>query len=367
MSKKCLEKYKPKLIRCVRIHSDHQHEDALQELLGSLTRSAKQREIVLNYFSLAPHHPQIKVSELKTKSNATSTQIKALIDKDIFEEYFFQTDRIQFDDSETSASKSLNEFQETALQEIDTSFETYDISLLHGVTSSGKTEIYVKKIEAIIAAGKQVLYLVPEIALTSQLVHRLKHYFGNQIAVYHSRYSQNERLEVWNHVLNDSESARVIIGARSSVLLPFSNLGLVIVDEEHEQSYKQFDPAPRYHARDTAIVLASIFKAKTLLGSATPSIESYYNATKDSKYGYIALTHRFNNVMMPEIELVDLKDKYKRKRMTNHFSDRLIDEIKEHWMLISRLFCFKTDGVIRPLFLAIPVVIPPNVQIVMLV
>ena len=329
MSKKCLEKYKPKLIRCVRIHSDHQHEDALQELLGSLTRSAKQREIVLNYFSLAPHHPQIKVSELKTKSNATSTQIKALIDKDIFEEYFFQTDRIQFDDSETSASKSLNEFQETALQEIDTSFETYDISLLHGVTSSGKTEIYVKKIEAIIAAGKQVLYLVPEIALTSQLVHRLKHYFGNQIAVYHSRYSQNERLEVWNHVLNDSESARVIIGARSSVLLPFSNLGLVIVDEEHEQSYKQFDPAPRYHARDTAIVLASIFKAKTLLGSATPSIESYYNATKDSKYGYIALTHRFNNVMMPEIELVDLKDKYKRKRMTNHFSDRLIDEIKD--------------------------------------
>ena len=273
----------------------------------------------MNYFALAPRHPQIKVSELKTKSNATSTQIKALIDKNIFEEYFFQTDRIQFDASETSASKSLNEFQESALQEIDTSFETYDISLLHGVTSSGKTEIYVKKIEAIIAAGKQVLYLVPEIALTSQLVQRLEHYFGNQIAVYHSRYSQNERLEVWNHVLNDSESARVIIGARSSVLLPFSNLGLVIVDEEHEQSYKQFDPAPRYHARDTAIVLASIFKAKTLLGSATPSIESYFNATKEGKYGYVALTHRFNNVMMPEIELVDLKDKYKRKQMIKSF------------------------------------------------
>ena len=148
------------------------------------------------------------MSELKTKSNATSTQIKALIDKNIFEEYFFQTDRIQFDASETSASKSLNEFQESALQEIDTSFETYDISLLHGVTSSGKTEIYVKKIEAIIAAGKQVLYLVPEIALTSQLVQRLEHYFGNQIAVYHSRYSQNERLEVWNHVLNNSRIGR---------------------------------------------------------------------------------------------------------------------------------------------------------------
>ncbi len=186
-----------------------------------------------------------------------------------------------------------------------------------------------KKLKRSLLQGKQVLYLVPEIALTSQLVQRLEHYFGNQIAVYHSRYSQNERLEVWNHVLNDSESARVIIGARSSVLLPFSNLGLVIVDEEHEQSYKQFDPAPRYHARDTAIVLASIFKAKTLLGSATPSIESYFNATKEGKYGYVALTHRFNNVMMPEIELVDLKDKYKRKQMINHFSDRLINEIKE--------------------------------------
>ena len=263
-----LEKYKPKLIRCVKIHSNYEHEDALQGLLTLLGRSAKQREIVLNYFALAPQRPQVKVSELKSKSTATSTQIKTLIDKGVFEEYFFQTDRIKFEDSEKSVSKSLNKYQEVALKEINTSFETFDISLLHGVTSSGKTEIYVKKMEAVIAQGKQVLYLVPEIALTSQLVHRLQRYFGNQIAVYHSRYTQNERLEVWNHVLNNSDSARVIIGARSSVLLPFSNLGLVIVDEEHEQSYKQFDPAPRYHARDTAIVLASLFKAKTLLGSS---------------------------------------------------------------------------------------------------
>ena len=324
-----LEKYKPKLIRCVKIHSNYEHEGALQGLLTLLTRSAKQREIVLNYFALAPQRPQVKVSELKSKSIATSTQIKTLIDKGVFEEYFFQTDRIKFEVSEKNISKALNKYQEVALKEINTSFETFDISLLHGVTSSGKTEIYVKQIESVIALGKQVLYLVPEIALTSQLVHRLQHYFGNQIAVYHSRYTQNERLEVWNHVLNNSDSARVIIGARSSVLLPFSDLGLVIVDEEHEQSYKQFDPAPRYHARDTAIVLASLFKAKTLLGSATPSIESYYNAKKQNKYGYISLTHRFNNVLMPEIELVDLQDKYKRKRMTNHFSDRLLAEIKE--------------------------------------
>ena len=324
-----LEKYKPKLIRCVKIHSDYESQDALQCLLTSLSRSAKQRELVLNYFSLATQSDQIKVTELKTKSNATSTQIKALIEKGVFEDYFFQTDRIKFEDSGVGISKALNEYQEQALTEINTSFETHDISLLHGVTSSGKTEIYVKKIKAVIAQGQQVLYLVPEIALTSQLVHRLEQYFGNQIAVYHSRYSQNERLEVWNHVLNNSESARVIIGARSSVLLPFNDLGLVIVDEEHEQSYKQFDPAPRYHARDTAIVLATMFKAKTLLGSATPSVESYYNATKENKYGYIALTHRFNNVLMPEIELVDLQDKYKRKRMTNHFSDRLLIEIKD--------------------------------------
>jgi primosomal protein N' (replication factor Y) len=173
------------------------------------------------------------------------------------------------------------------------------------------------------------------------LVQRLQKYFGNQIAVYHSRYSQNERLEVWNHVLNQSENARVVIGARSSVFLPFSNLGLIIVDEEHEQSYKQFDPSPRYHARDTAIVLAALFKAKTLLGSATPSLESFHNATKENKYGYVALNKRFNNVLMPEIELVDLTDKHKRKRMTGHFSDRLITEIKETLEAQSQVILFQ--------------------------
>ena len=329
VAQEVLEKYKPKLIRCVRLHPEHDHESGLENLLNTLSRSPKQRALVLTYFTLAPQVSQIKVSELKTKANATATQIKALIDKGVFEEYFYQTDRIKFENAEVYESKSLNSYQSAALEEINTSFESFDICLLHGVTSSGKTEIYVKKIEAVISAGMQVLYLVPEIALTSQLVHRLEHYFGNQIAVYHSRYSQNERLEVWNHVLNNSDSAKLIIGARSSVLLPFRNLGLVIVDEEHEQSYKQFDPAPRYHARDTAIVLASLFKAKTLLGSATPSIESYYNATKNKKYGYVALRQRFNNILMPEIELVDLQDSYKRKRMTKHFSERLLTEIKE--------------------------------------
>ena len=323
------EKYKPKLIHCVRLHANYQHENALQILVETLKNASKQREIVLSYFSLATTSKQIKVADLKIKSNATSTQVKALIDKEVFDEYHFQTDRIQFQNSEDNASTELNSYQQTALEEIDAQFESKNIVLLHGVTSSGKTEVYVKKIESVLSQGKQALYLVPEIALTSQLVQRLQKYFGNQIAVYHSRYSQNERVEVWNHVLNHTENARVVIGARSSVFLPFSNLGLVIVDEEHEQSYKQFDPSPRYHARDTAIVLAALFESKTLLGSATPSLESFFNATKERKYGYVALNKRFNNVLMPEIELVDLTDKYKRKRMTGHFSDRLIAEIKD--------------------------------------
>lgn len=335
------EKYKPKLIRCVRLHPNYQHENALQELIEALKNASKQRDIVLSYFNLATHTKQIKVADLKIKSNATSTQIKLLIDKEVFEEYHYQTDRIQFQVSEDNASITLNSYQKTALEDIENLFETQNIVLLHGVTSSGKTEIYVKKIESILAEGKQALYLVPEIALTSQLVQRLQKYFGNQIAVYHSRYSQNERVEVWNHVLNQSENARVVIGARSSVFLPFNNLGLIIVDEEHEQSYKQFDPSPRYHARDTAIVLAALFKAKTLLGSATPSIESFHNATKIKKYGYVALNKRFNNVLMPEIELVDLTDKYKRKRMTGHFSDRLITEIKEALETDSQVILFQ--------------------------
>ena len=341
LEQELLEKYKPKLIRCVRLHPNYQHENGLQDLIETLKNASKQREIVLSYFNLANSTKQIKVADLKLKSMATSTQIKTLIDKQIFEEFYYQTDRIQFQDSEDDASKELNIHQITALDEIDQAFETYTTVLLHGVTSSGKTELYVKKIEAILEQGKQALYLVPEIALTSQLVQRLEKYFGNQIAVYHSRYSQNERLEVWNHVLNNSENARVVIGARSSIFLPFSNLGLVIIDEEHEQSYKQFDPSPRYHARDTAIVLAALYQAKTLLGSATPSIESFYNATKENKFGYVALTKRFNNVLMPEIELVDLTDKYKRKRMTGHFSDRLITEIKAALDMDSQVILFQ--------------------------
>ncbi|WP_298904332.1 primosomal protein N' [uncultured Psychroserpens sp.] len=323
------EKYKPKLVRYAKLNASFSTEIGLQELLSDLSRAPKQRDVIMTLFSISAQTKKpVKVSDLISESGASSTIVKALIDKEILEEYHIQTDRVQYEGGTNEDSKHLNAHQENALNEIIESFENQNITLLHGVTSSGKTEIYVKLIETQLEAKKQVLYLLPEIALTTQLVERLQYYFGEKVAVFHSKYSSHERVEVWNNVLRNAPTAQVILGARSSVLLPFNNLGLIIVDEEHESSYKQFDPAPRYHARDTAIVLASIFKCKTLLGSATPSLESYFNA-KQEKYGLVTLNHRYNDVLMPDIELVDIKDKHKRKRMQGHFSDRLIEEMTE--------------------------------------
>ncbi len=328
-SQELVEKYKPKLQRCVALHPKYTSKNALEPLLNQLQRSQKQKQIVLAYFSLSKASPKVDVAELKKLSTGTSAQIKTLIDKGIFEEYFIEVDRLKFEKNIQEKTIVLSADQNEALSNIKTELKEKEVCLFHGVTSSGKTEIYVKLIEEALANNQQALFLVPEIALTSQLVLRLKQYFGDTIEVYHSRFSPNERVEIWNRILKNSEHSKVVIGARSSLFLPFSNLGLVIVDEEHEPSYKQFDPAPRYHARDAAIVLANLHKAKTILGSATPSIESYFNAIKQHKYGYVSLTKRYNDVILPDIELVDLKDKYKRKRMTGHFSDRLISEMKD--------------------------------------
>ncbi len=324
------EKYQPKLVRYVKLHNSYKSEEKLQELLEQLNKNAtKQREAILTLFTLeASENKPVKVSKLKERSGVSSSIVKALIDKAILEEYHIQTDRVQFKGEDNENSKTLSDVQEIAFNEIETAFKSKSVTLLHGVTSSGKTEIYVKLIQEHLDKGQQVLYLLPEIALTTQLVQRLQGYFGEKIAVFHSRYSGNERVEVWNNLLNNLEKAKVIIGARSAVLLPFNDLGLIIVDEEHEQSYKQFDPAPRYHARDSAIVLGHMHKAKVLLGSATPSLESYFNANQ-AKYGLVELNTRYKNVLMPDIELVDLADKYKRKRMKGHFSDRLIEEMTE--------------------------------------
>ncbi len=323
------EKYKPKLVRYVKLDQRFSSETHLQDLLENLSRAPKQREVVLTLFSIsAKTKKPVKVSELIEESGASSAIIKTLIDKSVLEAYFIQTDRVVYSGETTGVMQELNEYQVKAFQAIKATFKTHIVTLLHGVTSSGKTEIYVKLIQEVIAQGQQVLYLVPEIALTTQLVGRLQNYFGEKIAVFHSKYSTHERVEVWYNVLRDSPKARIILGARSSVFLPFKNLGLIIVDEEHEQSFKQFDPAPRYHARDAAVVLANMHQSKVLLGSATPSLESYYNA-QQNKYGFVELKHRYNNVLMPDIELVDIKDKHKRKLMKGHFSDRLQEEMTE--------------------------------------
>ncbi len=321
------EKYIPKYVRYVKLHANFLLKEELQKLLESLKKAPKQRDVVMALFSISVKTKKpVKVKDLLNESGASSTIIKTLIDKLILEEYHIQSDRIEYKGDKKVASKLLNEYQVNALNKLRKCFKNKDTVLLHGVTSSGKTEVYVKLIEDVIENGKQVLYLLPEIALTTQLVKRLQNYFGEQVAVFHSKYTVHERIEVWNNLLKVSDKTKIVIGARSAIFLPFTDLGLIIVDEEHEQSFKQFDPAPRYHARDTTIVLAKLFNAKVLLGSATPSLESYYNAKKN-KYDLVEIKQRYNNVMLPDIELVDIKDKHKRKRMKGHFSDRLIEEI----------------------------------------
>ena len=321
------EQYKPKLVKYVRLHANYATDTSLETLLESLSRAKKQREAVLSFFQLSANKKPIKAKDLEVQANVSSTILKSLVYKNIFEFYHIQIDRISFKGT-TNNLKQLNEFQELALKEVKETFTTKDVTLLHGITSSGKTEVYAKLIQEVLDAGKQVLFLLPEIALTTQIITRLQMYFGNQISVFHSKYSMNERVEVWKNVLENKSKAGIILGARSALFLPFSNLGLIVVDEEHETSYKQFDPSPRYNARDAAIVLAKLHDAKILLGSATPSLESYFNAAQ-KKYGLVALNRRHGNVQLPKIELIDIKEKQRKKEMKGHFSDRMLLLIQE--------------------------------------
>ena len=335
------ESYKPKLVRYVRLHPKYDSNQGLSELLETLKSANKQKEIVMRYFQLsATEKKPITVKKLVEEANSSSAIVKALIEKEIFEDYLLQEDRVNFNGKINQKELQLSAAQHEAFLAIKDSFFQKEVCLLHGVTSSGKTEIYIKLIEEYLETGKQILYLLPEIALTTQLVSRLSAYFGNKVAVFHSKYNNNERVEVWNQVLQNSEKSQVVIGARSALFLPFENLGLIIVDEEHEQTFKQVDPAPRYHARDAAIVLAHSHKAKVLLGSATPSLETYFNA-KSEKFGLVEISKRYGNVMMPIIELVDLKDKYFRKKMTGHFSDVLIEEITTALSLGEQIILFQ--------------------------
>ena len=343
-----VESYKPKLIRYIRLHPNYQSEQQLSLLLDSL-KGAKQTEIILQYFQLqATEKKPISVKAILEKSGSSSATLNALIDKNIFEAYFIQKDRVNYEGVLTDDKLELSLFQQRAFEEIQLKFEEKEVCLLHGVTASGKTEIYITLIEQYLKQEKQVLYLLPEIGLTTQLLDRLRLHFGNKVAVYHSKYSNNERVEVWKQVHLVSEKAQIVIGARSALFLPFCKLGLIIIDEEHETTFKQQDPAPRYNARDAAIVLANKHRSKVLLGSATPSIETYHNA-RSNKFGLVEISERYGNVKMPEIELVDLKDKYFRKKMSGHFSDSLIDEITKSLALSEQVILFQNRRGFSPI------------------
>lgn len=326
ISERIFEKYVPKLVKFIRLAKDYQSQEGLQKAL-ELLKGEKQKKLIMAYFNHINREVlPLKVENLLEEAKVSNAVLKSVVEKGILEIYYLQKDRVSFAGSEILAKKTLNNIQNEALYQVQQQFQTKNTVLLQGVTASGKTEIYIELIDQYLKEGKQVLYLLPEIALTIHLINRLKKHFGKNLSVYHSKYNTNERVEVWNNVLNNCSKAQLVVGVRSSVYLPFKNLGLVVIDEEHDSSYRQFDPAPRLQARDSAIMLANIFKAKTLLGTATPSIESMHNV-KVSKYGFVYLSKRYANFLPPIIELIDIKDKQHRKRMNGHFSDILIEEI----------------------------------------
>ena len=325
--------YKPRVESRVRLSAAMQTEEAVHRQFDALARAPKQLALLMKYIELSgwtgekKELKEVSRKALLDSAGATSAVLNGLIGKGVFEIYSFEIGRLSAEQVSVSPLNPLSSAQQQAYSEILTHFHQKNVCLLHGVTASGKTEIYIHLIQQAIQAGKQVLYLLPEIALTTQITERLKRVFGNRLGIYHSKFPDAERVEIWRKQLTDDDYD-VILGVRSSVFLPFRRLGLVIVDEEHENTYKQQDPAPRYHARNAAIVLASMFGAKTLLGTATPCIETYYNAVH-GKYGWVQLTERHQNVLLPHIEVVDIKELARKKRMTAQFSPLLLQKIRE--------------------------------------
>ena len=335
MEEELNEKYKAKYERFVRLTADYRNEANLQELMDALTKRAyKQLEILLAYLTLGGDcDNELKAADLLKKANATGNVLKAMVDKGIFEVCERQVSRLKEFKAQVDVSTiQLTAAQQKAYDQIKEGFEEQRPVLLHGVTSSGKTEMYIKLIQEAIDEGKQVLYLLPEIALTAQIINRLKQYFGDRLGVYHSRYGANERVEVWQQVRdfaqNKGAQRQIIIGSRSAIFLPYSDIGLIIVDEEHDSSFKQVDPAPRYNARDAAVVLGAMHHAKVLLGSATPSYESYYNAL-NGRYRLVELAERYGGVQMPEIILSDMRVERRRKTVQADFGSVLLDAVKE--------------------------------------
>jgi primosomal protein N' (replication factor Y) len=296
--------YTPKKETYILLNRAFNTDEALSDLLNNWTRAPKQMELLLSYLHLVKTSGEVTKTELLKKSGASDAQLKGLIEKNILFAETRTVDRILYLPRNINIDFELTPSQQSSCDQITNVFAGKSVCLLHGITSSGKTQVYIKQIESFIKAGKQVLYLLPEIALTSQIIRRLQKNFGGYIGIYHSKFNQNERIEIWNKV--KFGELKILLGARSSLLLPFKDLGLVIIDEEHDSSFKQQDPAPRYHARDAAVYYASLYDAKVLMGSATPSVESYYNV-QAGKYGLVELNERFGGVHLPLIEIVDTK------------------------------------------------------------
>lgn len=316
--------YSPKTIPIVRLSKPFGDEE-LYSIIDGLQRAKKQQQLMLTFLQLVQESQPVLKKVLLDKANASATVLNELVNKNILSLDELEISRINYGESNLELSHTLNEHQQKAYEQITDSFKEKDITLLHGVTSSGKTEIYIQLIKDAIEQGKQVLYLLPEIALTTQITDRLKSVFGNKMAVYHSKFNDNERAEVWNKLLAGGE-CQLILGARSAIFLPFTSLGLIIVDEEHESSYKQQDPSPRYNARNAAIVLANMASAKILLGSATPAIETYHNAIS-GKYGLVTLSQRFDNIALPHIEIINTKELRRKKQMKSILSPPLAHNI----------------------------------------
>ena len=298
------ERYKSKMENFILLNPIYDVEKELSELLNNWSKAPKQMELLLAYLHLSKTEGDVTQSALLKKSGASAAQLKGLADKQILRIEKRSVDRIRTMPKAMDLNFELSAAQATALQQVRQSFTTKNVCLLHGVTSSGKTQLYIKLIEEYYQQGKQVLYLLPEIALTSQMIRRLQTHFGGNIAIYHSKFNNNERVELWNKI--KTGETRIVLGARSALFLPFKDLGLIIVDEEHDPSFKQQDPAPRYNARDAAAYYASLFNAKVLMGSATPSIETYFNAQK-GKYGLVELNERFGGIHLPTIEMIDTR------------------------------------------------------------
>jgi primosomal protein N' (replication factor Y) len=321
-----IEKYQEKKQTYILLHSDYNNEEKLAALLNNWGKAPKQMELLLSYLYLSKTEGEVIQSTLLKKSNASAAQLKGLLDKGILFMQKRSVSRIAAYTKEIDINIQLSPAQTLALKKIKEAFLLKQVCLLHGVTASGKTQLYIQLIEEYINLGKQVLYLLPEIALTSQIIRRLQLHFGNKIGIYHSKFNANERVEIWNKIKTGEMKA--VLGARSSLLLPFIDLGLIIADEEHDPSYKQQDPAPRYHARDSAIYYAGLFQAKVLLGSATPSIETYFNS-QQQKYGLVTLSERFGDAELPKMELADFKNRVETANGMTVFTEALLNCMKK--------------------------------------